>query len=225
MIQINLLPAEFKKAEPQEMPLGRWVNVRGLAYFLIFLLIFEIAFFFKASALDAPRIKKLEAEMASLEPQLKVVRLLKGKLGGIHRTRRELLSWMERPFYWTEVLTDIADSIVPGVWLSHVKLEQLEFDIAVEADKKQKGRVQRNPKEKRIVLVMEGRTSISGEATATIGRFIQTLKMHDNFSSIMDDVVLSNIKRVKVDNNKYLFDFSIHCMVKRELQGEFYDVS
>ena len=229
MIKVNLLPPEFRmKEETGEISLRRLATSRNLLRFVLVLVVLEMGFFLESALWAGPRIGAFQEELATLEPQHKVVRMMQGELQKSRVTDTQIRTWFNRPFYWTNLLRDLSDSVIPGVWLSHIEITRREFDISAMKDTGtapgprlfSAGR----RREKRVVFVLSGRTAVRGQETATIGRVIQRLKKKEVFSRVMEDIYLENIKRVEREVRP-LFEFSIVCVVKKELESEFYDAT
>ena len=230
MIRVNLLPKEFRSVETNGLSLHSFTTRRNLVYFVALLIVLEIGFFMESTFSAGPRIRSLEVEMESLEPQMKVVRLMEGKLQNIQVINSQLKFYMDRPFYWTEILNELSESMIPGLWLTHVEAKRQEFHAGELQDRQgsqqQTGKAGVNAarREKRVVLVLRGRAAVYGDETAALGKFIQRLKDQEAFSHLTEDIYLESINRVHL-SEKQLFEFSIFCVLKKEAESEFYDIS
>ena len=60
-------------------------------------------------------------------------------------------------------------------------------------------------------LMLKGSAPVSGQGTAAIGRFVQSLQEHAYFQGVVSEVKLDKIDRIADDT---LFDFTVACRMK-----------
>lgn len=244
MIRVNLLPEEFRHKEPKRFKLPPFVSPKGLMMFLGALVCLEIAAVLNLKFFAEHRFDRLQNEYRMLGPSLKDVRDVKEKAAQSQEINRQLTGWMEPVVTWTSVMNDVAAGMEKGLWLTSLKFERREFDLptkpeadpaaaAVPAGQKAAPaatparirpiRGKQSEKERRVVMVLQGRVAVDQEEAAVASRFIDRLKKQPAISTLTEDLRLDEIRRT-ADSEITMFDFVIVGTVKREHEKDFFNL-
>ncbi len=222
MIQINLLPEEFKKKESQlskidvsALQLDKLPIVNILIGLGVVLVIVQALLFFVGIHSES-NLKTLTRELDKLLPEQKVSSRLKIEADQMSKKVGAIDELMVKRFRWAEKLNELSDCMVSGIWLTDLTYdEKAGLAMQQSAQPKDKKAPQKTP-EKAVVryLTISGYASGMGEeGTATIGKFIKNLKMSEGFYSDFQDIELGTIKRDKVLDQE-IMSFTITCAFK-----------
>jgi len=214
MIEINLLPPEIKKRKRKiELPdisfLPIIAGLLGVIVIIHLLLGMTLA-------LKAKSLKRLERKWETVLPNKQKADKMKseltamrGKIDAIDKLIKNRRSWARR-------LNDISDAMIPGVWLNKLWLENriIIQEPVVRSDTGEAGGKVKETKvePKKIVissLHLNGSAiAAGGEETATIGKFIRSLKDNENFFSDFKDIESASIQRTKLKDEE-IMDFEL----------------
>ncbi len=235
MIEINLLPEELRKKKKvqrfkpadlssvdlsnfnlksirtlvKEIPALRWALISVGALIAFHMLLFTTGIYAKI------RVHSLAKKYDVMLPQKKEADDLRAQSESITRKVTAINGLMVKRFSWARKLSDLSDSMAPGVWLSELSLESKMTERAAQSNDKSSGSKNRKgaATEKILVtyLVMSGYTSQMGESgAALVGKFIKSLKDNPNFYSDFSDITLVSIKSDKFDTQEVM-NFKITC--------------
>jgi len=232
MIEINLLPEEYRKKEPRfksidfggfsiagmlpkNMSLTKIGIISVIALVLFHLMLLAIGMNSKAS------YDSLSKKYNALIPQKKEADLLKYDLVLINKKVNAIDGLMVKRFSWVRKLNSLNDSMTPGVWLSDLSYDEKEGDrIVMVGDKPQNGKARKNGSravaEKVLMryMTLSGYASSMGEqGTALIGKFIKSLKDNSQFFSDFSEIKLDSIKSEKFMDQEVM-NFKIACQFK-----------
>ena len=194
MIELNLLPDELKikrkqSVEWQELPIVpviAWVTVG---------VIFLHAASVSVVEMNKKYLNTLKEEWGSYEPKRKELDSLKKKVEDVNAKVKAIDELTEGRLIWAKKINSVSDSMLPNIWLS-------TFSYSDEGNK--------------AVLLLEGYVSGgSEEGTASVGRFINSLKKNENFFSDFEEVELEDIKRSMVEKQEVM-KFRLRCPFKKK---------
>jgi hypothetical protein len=227
MIEINLLPEEFKKKEPRfkkidlsglkladinfnKLPLVG-IGLGAIAFLILFhLILFLIGINSKAS------LAAISKETRVLSPEKREADKLRNDLDLINKKIVAIDGLMVK-------LNALSDSITPGIWLTEISYDEIEGNKLVlvsakPSNDKTKRNSSRSVTEKVILryLVISGYASSMGEqGTALIGKFIKALRDSSEFYSDFSEIKLGSIKTDKYLDQEVM-NFKITCLYKNE---------
>ena len=231
MIEINLLPEELRKKEPQfkKVDMSKLslegipvLKIAGAAFGVLVaiqLLLFFIGIYTRTQYVS------LENRCQKLLPRKTEADGLKKQVDTINKKIKAIDELMVKRFSWAKKLDDLSDSMTPGIWLNELSYnEKIAEAPAAAADlvpaaKKNSGQgsVQKAVRPEKTAmryLIISGYASSMGEeGTALIGKFIQSLKDNASFYSDFKDIELGNIKRDKIEDQEVM-SFKITCLFK-----------
>jgi Tfp pilus assembly protein PilN len=211
MIEINLLPREYRKRSNPLHFDKKWIYV-GSAVVVMFALLFGLTF------LKTHNIAKLEKKIASIQKQRtaldKDIRLidnltdLKQKL----LTRMTAIEKLDKTRgMWVSILEDLNTRVPEMLWLTDIKEEQ---PVVVKAKNK---RAPKKSKPKNDVKV-DSTTVAPKKKTTTIEGYAYTLSSIASFlvsmvkSDYFEDIKLTYARQEALENIA-AYDFKINCVI------------
>ena len=227
MIEINLLPEEYRKKDTQakRMDLAKF-NVQNLPLFKIAgaalavmvavpVLLFFIGLYARA------HLSSTEKRYNQMVPAKKEADALKSEIEMVNKKTKAIDELMVKRFIWARKLNDLSDSVTPGIWLTELSYsEKLTDRPAVIGIKNLKNKGQNEPAkivmEKVMMkyLIISGYASGMGEdGTAAVGKFIKSLKDSSAFYSDFSGIELGAIKTDRNEDQEVM-SFKITCMFK-----------
>lgn len=222
MIEINLLPAELRKKEVTRFAMPNILNrqfIMGLAalFVAVHALLGGLAVY------QTAQLGYLKSQIASLKEATKETTKQKSELKASRELMGQIEQMTQRKFSWARLLNSLSGSVPKGLWLrSFLIQEERVVKTAAKATPKpaakppqSKGSAAFAPKDERVVtLKLEGSVVGNGQETATISRFIKTLKDEPYFSALFDEVEFFKITQRKIKSFD-VYDFTIHCVFKK----------
>jgi wobble nucleotide-excising tRNase len=204
LIKINLLPLEKQKVT-RRFALPALPQVKSFLPLVIGLVALVIIIhLFLASALvwNKTAYNILSKKWNNLEPDKKEVDRLRNEAGRMDKKISLVEQLLTSRFSWTNALQSINECIVPGVWLSN-------FVLGEKTDS--------NTKLRRVFLSLSGSAVTSGgQGTATIGKFMNSLRENKDFASDFDEIELGSIQRRNIKETE-IMDFTITAYFKKDL--------
>jgi len=209
MIEINLLPEEFKKKEPVKFALPEVPIRKTLTVFL------GIFFGLQGILTAYTWYQKLELfkfsnEVVRLTAQTKETAQWKTETAFSQNRLKEADLVRRRNFLWTVLLNEISDSMTKGVWLRDFSVQEGQEAQVVKKNKKAAASSQ-----KVRYLKLEGSVIGPGQETAYIGKFLKELKDRKKLSGLFDTIEISNINQKKIKDFD-VYDFTVVCVFKRD---------
>lgn len=239
MIEINLLPVEFQKKPKKDFKLPDLPYIRIFGVMIIVFAAVE-ALLFVGVLFARGGVASLENRLKKLSPDFERIKLLKLETSKAEADLTTLEGMTVRPIYWTAFLNAISNSITEDVWLTHVGALRkiVEFDMPKKkaprdgGDEDESGaskdgnkakpavsprrrlRVAETPKGRRVddYIIIKGSAPVSGQGTAAVGRFIQSLKDNPVINEAVSDMRLDKVDRVA---DGTLFAFTVNCKMKK----------
>ena len=199
MIEINLLPPNLrvKKREPMKLPSLPIIPIAAGIVCLLFAIQVLLWFFIQVKSVSCDSLKK---KVASIAASNKDAMNIDSSLREISSKVEAIDKLSSSRFKVAKKLNDLSDSMVSGVWLRRIDVK--------------KGGSGSEPGVLREALVLAGSNIVVGDSgEGLIGRFVNSLKENESFSSDFDDIELAKVERKKVQNTE-IMDFIIICHFK-----------
>jgi len=227
MIEINLLPEEYRKkdAQAKRMDLAKF-NVQNLPLFKIAgaalavmvavpVLLFFIGLYARA------HLSSMEKRYNQMAPAKVEADALKSEIEMVNKKMQAIDELMVKRFSWARKLNDLSDSVTPGIWLTELsyseKLTERPVTINIKGMKpKGQNDARKTVMEKALekYLIISGYASGMGEdGTAAVGKFIKSLKDSSAFYSDFSGIELGAIKTDRIEDQEVM-SFKITCMFK-----------
>jgi len=176
MIQINLLPKELRKKKKKLKVPDVTLVFLPITAALVGLLILIQLIMMLAIGINKGTYARLDKEWKEILPDIKMVDALKKEVARIQAKVNAIDELMVKRILWSRKMNDLNDSLIPGIWLTKLNLVS-----------------SRGSNE---VLNLEGSASSAyGDETATVGKFIESLKGNESFFSDFSDIELEGMQR------------------------------
>ncbi len=215
MITINLLPQELRRKEAPkivmpEIPIKKTLIIAAIVFFGC------QALFTLAAGFVALRTTATTAAMRSLLEKNQDLQQIKSKSEKMQAQIKELKAVTSRNFSWAALLSALSNSVTKGVWLRSLLVEEQEVAAPPPQTPAKPGPAKAPPPPARVrVLKLEGSVIASGQETAYIGKFLQSLKQNEMLAGLFDSIELSSMNQRRVKEFD-VFDFMILCKFKKD---------
>ncbi len=206
MIQINLLPAEYRPKLPSKFTLPELPIKKSLIAALGILFSLQIAASLFA-AYGAFQLLTVKREIRRLETEGAPIEKEKAEIRKIGERLTKTRSMMDRKFYFASLLNGLTQSVTKGVWLTGFTVTELKPADGAKKDDKE-------PPAPRV-LRLDGSVVGPGEETASVGKFLKELKINPMFNELFSSIELSNFVQKKIRDFD-VYDFSIYCTFKHQ---------
>ncbi len=212
MIEINLLPEELKKAKrvakrlkPSQAAIILKSKLKVFAIGVFGFLIFIYVITTVAVVFQNYRIEKLSAKWEEIRPQSEKLNAVKTDLRIFNNKISSMNKMMSRRFSWSQKLNSLSDSVIPGIWLTKISIEE---------NAKRSNRPREISLVSEKVLAIKGSAvSMTNEATAIIGKFMKSLQRNEKFSVDFEKIELGSISNKKAADID-VKDFELICTFK-----------
>ena len=184
MIELNLLPEQLKVKKKQKIewaelpiiPVIVWVVILTIGIHALSILFVEM---------NRGSMKTLKKEWENYAPKKKEMEELTKELSSINAKVSSIEELEESRIVWARKMNNINDSMLPSIWLS-------SFSLKTGGNTK-------------TTLFLEGfATGVSEEGTASVGRFINSLKHNEEFFSGLEDIELEDMRRSVVEKKEVM---------------------
>ncbi|MDD4879328.1 MAG: hypothetical protein PHR22_02590 [Candidatus Omnitrophica bacterium] len=200
MIEINLLPPHLRvrKKEPMKLPSLPVIPVAAGIVIFLFAIQVLLWIFIQVKTVSRDSLKKKAASIAASNKEaINIDNTLKDISSKVAIVDK--LSGSR--FGLAKMLNNISDSMTSGVWLRSIDIK--------------KGESPAEPGILSEVLIIEGSSVIFGGTDEyTIGKFVNSLKENESFSSDFDNIEIAKEERRKVQNTE-IMDFIVMCHFKK----------
>jgi len=227
MIEINLLPQEMRKKEPRFKPIEfgeidlKNLPVKNIGIAIVVLLLSLHALLFFIGSHSKSMAAVMTKKYNDIMPERNSALALKSQIDLMNRKVAAIDELMVKRFGWAEKLSSLNDSITPGIWLSELTYDEKMAERTTQVVTKQtvpgsKNQAIKQSTEKVMLryLMISGYASSMGEqGTASIGKFIKSLKDNTGFYSDFSSIELGSIKSEKVQDQEVM-SFKLTCMFK-----------
>jgi Tfp pilus assembly protein PilN len=208
MIEINLVPEEYKKRKKKKV----LVLPKGLVFFIslwIFGLFIMLGLLLNMSVESKrARVEKLEKEWSILQPKKIQLETLKSETAALEGELNTLKKVLYKKFLWSEKLNSLSDNVSDGMWFTNLSIGAIEEAFGTVSPELPKNAIRS--------VIIEGRiySTTSGEVDS-INRLIKNLKGDKDFFKDFKDIELKSVEAKKIAD-KDVKDFIIVLSLKEE---------
>lgn len=193
MIEINLLPKELQKKKRRiEIPKLKFTPI----IFGIVALVVSIQLILTVTvAVKKHRLRVLEKRWSSIGPKKNELMKLNKQVNSLDAKVRHIETVRKDRILWARKLSDLSDSVIPGMWFTSLSLEETE------------GR--------KYLSIEGGISSFWKDETAMIGKFMKALKENKTFFKDFEEIQLDTMQQKKVKDTEVM-SFAINCYFKEK---------
>lgn len=203
MIELDLLPEEYKKKKKKKIDLPD-IPIFPVVGLIVGALIVIQLVFYGMTYICSNQLESLEEKWAGLEPQKNELDSIKIEIRKTSKKIKAIDNLIEKRLSWAMLLNEISNSLTENIWLRNLSYS--------ENKKKKKEGIIRN-------LEISGSASAHGEeGTQDIAHFIKALKANKNFFKYFDDIELITIKKAGISGQE-LMNFTLMCRFKKDESG------
>jgi len=142
----------------------------------------------------------LEEKWNQMKPQRERTERLAREINNLERRIAAVKKIAKPDLDWSMLLSGLNQSIIPNIWLSN-------FELSFRDEKDKKIVISDLP----VWLNLNGYAlGKSEEATATVARFINSLKKNMEFSSYFEEIELKNMRNLKISEEEVMM-FNLNC--------------
>jgi Tfp pilus assembly protein PilN len=218
MIEVNLLPEEFRKKEAVKLMLPEIPILKILPMvlggFLALLILFVVIAGFQEIQYNAVR-----AQIADLTQKHGDMVKHKADTADLGKKLQQLESMAGRKFYWWKLMNSLSDSMTKGVWLRGLSISEMTVQAPPAPAVKGAPAAKSGGTTKEWFLKVEGSTVAQGQETAYVGKFIKELKDNKTLSGVFEGIELSDMNQRKIREYD-VYDFVLMCKFKKGLAGK-----
>ncbi|RKY37598.1 MAG: hypothetical protein DRP78_00670 [Candidatus Omnitrophota bacterium] len=195
MVTIDLLPAKYKEAKLER---EKYFPLTLFLVILICLILFVLFFVYRMKIVSHAELQTLNMQLDGLAPGQRKVFEIQEQIAEAKECNNVFEQLLKRNFLWARKLNKLSDSLICGIWLRALSLDNEK--IATDFD----------------CIKIDGTVvSLEHKEMALIGKFIRNLKsdaeFFKNFKNIkLESVIRRNIADVEV------MDFTLTCYFKNE---------
>ncbi len=205
MIEINLLPAEYKalrKTSGKSIPMNL-ILISINAVLLAVLLIVSGMNLSKTLTLNA-----LNTRLQGLAPEQQKIITLQRKIQSLKSTNALFSPFVDNRFLWSKKLYFLDDLLWPGIWLRSISLERKiinpMFDVNVPGNAINH------------LKIMATVVSLTNDEMGTVGKLIRRLKTSDDFFREFSNIELEGVISRSIASVEVM-DFTLLCLFKPEI--------
>ena len=212
MIEINLLPVEYRPKKAPKLAMPKVEMRQNFVWFIAILFGGQVLVSVFAMY-EAASLMMMKSKIARLSEVAVSVANKKAEIAAIQERVQKVRSVTDRKYYWSVLLDALSKATSKGVWLTGFSV----IDTKPGEDKK----TTRTATDTKI-LKLDGSVVGQGEETAFTGKFIKELKASPVFSGLFSSIELSTLVQKKIRDFD-VYDFSIYCTFipgKLEIKAE-----
>ena len=225
MIEINLLPQEYRKRESRFKGVDisqlnlQSIPVTHIIVVVVACLILAQATVFLLGLYGKGRLAVLTKRYGELLPGKTEYDALQAKASEEAKRIAAIDELMVKRFSWARKLGSLSDALTPGIWLTNLSYDERSVEkyvSAVAQKKNPEGEAPQMIKQTSTArfLTITGYAAGMGEQGASlVGKFIKSMKDDAGFYGDFSDIVLGSIRSDKVEGQEVM-QFKITCMFK-----------
>jgi len=160
------------------------------------------------------KLMSISNRLNTLMPQQQIATALKKEVDILSGKVAVINSLTSGSLVWAKKLQDLNNSVLDGVWLNSLSLSTETSNANQAFIGVNPGAVGQVPADKET-LILKGAAVSTGseEATAIVGRFIDSLKTNEGFFKDFEDIKLSSVQRETLGSTE-IMNFTIVCYFK-----------
>ncbi|MBU1087416.1 MAG: hypothetical protein KKD05_07845 [Candidatus Omnitrophica bacterium] len=205
MIEINLLPAEYKvlrKSTSKNVPVNL-ILISSNAVLLVVLLIVTGMNLSRTLTLNA-----INTRLEGLAPEQQKIIALQRRMQSLKSTNALFSPFVNNRFLWSKKLYFLDELILPGIWLRNISLERKIINPML--DPNYPGNSINHLKIGASVV------SITRDEMGIIGKLIRRLKTSDEFINEFSNIELEGVVSRSIASIEVM-DFTLLCLFKPDV--------
>ncbi|MCK4852391.1 MAG: PilN domain-containing protein [Candidatus Omnitrophica bacterium] len=201
MIELNLLPKELRKKKKQDLPEIPILPVAVLCVIMVVVTHVSLCVFVKGRNVQAVRLKEKWEE---LQPQKKITDRVLKDIQYLEKRMKATETIVTPDLDWVELLSGLNQAMTDHVWLSG-------FNPVFERSRGKAGKKTGLPVTLTLTGYALGKSDI---ATFNVAKFINSLKLYEDFLKYFEEIELQNIRKEMLDGEEVM-RFTLICRFKK----------
>jgi Tfp pilus assembly protein PilN len=215
MLELNLIPEDLKISQKKKSSPFSELNFSNISPVPVIIGIISVMIasqiilgFFAFT--QKRQLADISRKTSDLAGQKNIATALKKEADELSIRFKLIESLTHGSLVWSKKLYDLNNAIIDGIWLTSLSLNY-ESPKTVQAQMLKGNVVDRQ------TLIINGFAVASGagEETATVGKFIDSLKKNADFFKDFDDVKLSSVQR-ESHGSAEVMNFTVICYFKQD---------
>lgn len=217
MIELNLMPKDMRMIDSRKKKASfdfKMPNIPPtpvIIGIIAVIIISQIALGI-VSLVQKAQLSRISKEIADIAPQQAIAAVLKREVDELSSRFTAIEGLTHGSIVWSKKLYDLSNAMIDGIWLSSLSLNT-ETPRAISPAYAAAGRPQDTNSRQTLLLTGFAISSSRAEETATVGKFIDSLKRNEGFFRDFDDIKLSSIQRESYGNADVM-GFTLVCYFK-----------
>ena len=214
MLELNLIPEGLKQQRKNkniccEFNLSK-ISPLPIIIGIISVLIISQVIFGVFAFIQKKQLAYISRKISDLSAEKNIAFALKKESDELSGRFDLIEGLTQGSLIWSKKLYDLNNAMIDGIWLTSLSLNY-------ESPRTGQMHTLKEHPGNRQALVATGRAIASGSGgeTATVGRFIDSLKKNGDFFKDFDDIKLSSVQRESHGNTEVM-DFTILCYFKQD---------
>jgi hypothetical protein len=194
MIELNLLPKEFRKKKKKQIEIPELPYLPIAGGVLALLVVVHIVLILLVGN-NRRLADKLTGKWEDMRPQREKTQKIAREINALEKRVAAVRKIARPDMDWSRLLSGMNEAVIPRIWLS-------EFNVSTDGRSQGKGDPQ--------TLMLSGFAVGSSEiAMSTVGRFMESLKSNEDFFRYFRDIELQHIKNTDIAGQEaMMFKFS-----------------
>lgn len=224
MIEINLLPQEYRKKEPRFKGVDlSQLNLQSIPVMYIVVVVVGSLLvaqggLFLLSLYGKAQVSALTKKYENIRPQKQKFDDLRAKAAATKKKISAIDELMGKRSNWAGMLNDLSESMTPGIWLVNLSYDEKVTEKLIPRTVPKNSSGGALPPVRQVSLArnltISGYAAGAGEqGAALVGKFIKSMKDNQALSEEFSDITLGSIKSEKVEDQDVM-NFKITCMFK-----------
>jgi Tfp pilus assembly protein PilN len=214
VIELNLLPKASNESIGKSKNIALNIQLSGIKPIPIMIVLISIMILCQVilgffSFMQSRQVTILSKELSDLLPQRNISAALKKEADELNTKFAIIEGLTQGSLVWSKKLSDLSDSMVDGIWLNSLFLEEEATRPAARIP------VQQSLPKQSLVLKGLALSSDMGEEAAIVGAFMQSLKNNKDFFKDFDSIKLLSIQR-QLYGKTEVMNFNIVCYFKSD---------
>jgi hypothetical protein len=220
MIELNLMPRDMRALDGRNKKSSFNLKIPDIPFAPVLIGIISVIVASQIiigiiSFIQKRQLAVVSKDIAEIAPEKVMAGMLKSEVDALNGKFNAIDELTQGSLAWSEKLSDLSNAMVDGIWL-----DSLSLNVECSPSTHQgygAGSVTDQAPGSRQTLVLTGYAISSGKAeeTATVGRFIDSLKKNEAFFRDFDDIKLSSIQRGSYGSADVM-SFTIICYFKQD---------
>jgi hypothetical protein len=216
MIELNLLPKDMQVFQKKKKPSSLGFTIPKiepipLIVGVISVIILSQIILGLVAFMQRKQFVAVSKALSDIAPQHGIASVLKKEVDELSGKFSVIEGLTQGSLEWSKKLYELNNAMVDGVWLSSLSLNtespktaQASYQSPAEQDTSAR---------QTLVLTGLAISTGQGDETATVGRFIDSLKRNKDFFKDFDEIKLSSIQRESYGNAEVM-SFTVVCYFK-----------